>query len=351
MKSFKIGDKQIGRNEPCFIIAELSANHGKSIDIALESIKKAKQAGADAIKLQTFTPDTITLNSKRPEFLINHGTIWDGDYLYDLYKETHLPWEWHGNLFKAAKKEGIICFSSPFDLTAVDFLEGLEAPAYKIASPEIRDIPLIEKCAKTGKPIIISTGIATLSDITLAINTCRNVGNDKIVLLKCTTSYPAPIEEANLLTLNDFVEKFNVVPGLSDHTLGDVVPTVSVALGGKVIEKHFIIDKSIGGADASFSLDFGEFSQMVKSVRDAEKAMGKVTYKIGEEATNLSKLASRSLFIVENVRKGEKLTRENIRSIRPGNGLHPKYYEEILEKKFAKNFEKGEPLSWDHIEQ
>jgi pseudaminic acid synthase len=350
MKNFKIGDKQIGENQPCFIIAELSANHGKSLEIALESVKKAKQAGADAIKLQTFTPDTITLNSKRPEFLINHGTLWDGNYLYDLYKETYLPWDWHRKIFEAAKELDIICFSSPFDLTAVDFLEKLDTPAYKIASPEIRDIPLIEKCAKTGKPIIISTGIASLSDIILAINTCRNVGNNKIVLLKCTTSYPAPIEDANLLTLNDFVEKFNVIPGLSDHTLGDIAPIVSVALGGKVIEKHFIIDKEIGGADASFSLDFKEFSKMVKSVRDAEKALGRTNYEIGEKATQLSKLASRSLFIVENVKKGGALTKENIRSIRPGNGLHPKYYEEVLGKKFTNDFEKGEPLSWGNIE-
>ncbi|MFY0603977.1 MAG: pseudaminic acid synthase [Flavobacteriaceae bacterium] len=351
MKNFKIGNKGIGQNNPCFIIAELSANHGNDIDIAIDSIKKAKQAGADAIKLQTFTPDTITLDSKRPEFLIDHGTLWDGNFLYDLYKETHLPWDWHEKLFEVAKEQDIICFSSPFDLTAVDFLEKLNTPAYKIASPEIRDIPLIEKCAQTGKPIIISTGIATFSDINLAIDTCRNVGNNKIILLKCTTSYPAPIEDANLLTLHDFVEKFDVIPGLSDHTLGDIAPTVSVALGGKVIEKHFIIDKSIGGADASFSLDFDEFSAMVKSVRNAEKAIGEVTYKLGNDASSLSKLASRSLFIVKNVKKGEELTKENIRSIRPGNGLHPKYYKEVLGKKFIKDFLKGEPLSLDMIEE
>lgn len=347
MNEFFIGSRKVGGDEPCFIIAELSANHGGDINIAIETIRKAKQTGADAIKLQTFTPDTITLNSKRPEFLINHGTIWDGKYLYDLYKETFLPREWHETLFKVAKEEGLICFSSPFDLTAVDFLEELNVPAYKIASPEIMDIPLIDKCARTGKPIIISTGIATISDIELAIETCSSAGNENIALLKCTTSYPAPVEDANLKTINNFSETFNVVAGLSDHTLGLVVPTVSVALGAKIIEKHFILDKSIGGADASFSLDVQEFADMVSSVRDAEKAIGRVSYNIGKKATNLSKLASRSLFIVQDVKKGEELTENNIRSIRPGNGIHPKYYNEILGRKFVIDQKEGTPLSFD----
>lgn len=347
MKEFFIGSKKIGADEPCFIIAELSANHGGDINIAIETIRKAKQTGADAIKLQTFTPDTITLDSKRPEFLINHGTIWDGQYLYDLYKETYLPREWHETLFKVAKEEGLICFSSPFDLTAVDFLEEFNVPAYKIASPEIMDIPLIEKCAKTGKPIIISTGIATIADIELAIETCRNVGNNNIALLKCTTSYPAPIEDANLKTMHNFSETFNVIAGLSDHTLGVVVPTVSVALGAKIIEKHFILDKSIGGADASFSLDVQEFTEMVTSVRNAEKAIGKVSYNIGQKATNLSKLASRSIFVVQDVKKGEKLTEKNIKSIRPGNGIHPKHYKDVLGKTFTNNLDKGTPLNFE----
>ncbi|MDY8138679.1 pseudaminic acid synthase [Aquimarina sp. 2201CG5-10] len=350
MKELYIGDRKIGGNEPCFIIAELSANHGGKIDIAIETIREAKKTGADAIKLQTFTPDTITLNSKRPEFLINHGTIWDGKYLYDLYKETFLPREWHKKLFEVAKEEGLICFSSPFDLTAVDFLEELKAPAYKIASPEILDIPLIEKCAKTGKPIIISTGIASISDIELAVNTCRSVGNNNVILLKCTTSYPAPIEDANLKTINNLAETFDVIPGLSDHTLGTIVPTVSVALGAKVIEKHFILDKSIGGADASFSLDTGEFTQMVTSVRDAEKAIGEISYKIKDKASKLSKLASRSLFIVEDVKKGEKLTEKNIKSIRPGNGLAPKYYNKVIGKTFSQDIVRGTPLDWKYFD-
>lgn len=349
MKEFYIGNRKIGGDASCFIIAELSANHGGKIDIAIESIREAKKTGADAIKLQTFTPDTITIDSKKPEFLINHGTMWDGRYLYDLYQETYLPREWHKRLFEVAEEEGLICFSSPFDLTAVDFLEELQTPAYKIASPEILDIPLIEKCAKTGKPIIISTGIASISDIELAVNTCRNVGNQNIILLKCTTSYPAPIEDANLKTLNSLAETFGVIPGLSDHTLGTVVPTVSVALGAKVIEKHFIMDKSIGGADAAFSLDVNEFTEMVASVRNAEKAIGEVSYNIGGKASNLSKLASRSLFIVKDVEKGEILTEDNVKSIRPGNGIHPKYYNEILGKKATQNIEKGTPMSWQYI--
>jgi len=349
VKEFYIGSRKIGGDAPCFIIAELSANHGGDINIAIETIRKAKQTGADAIKLQTFTPDTITLDSKRPEFLINHGTIWDGRYLYDLYKETYLPWDWHKKLFKTAEEEGLICFSSPFDLTAVDFLESLETPAYKIASPEIRDISLIEKCGKTGKPIIISTGIATIADIELAINTCRNVGNNKIILLKCTTSYPAPIKDANLKTMNNFAETFQVIPGLSDHTLGTIVPTVSVALGAKVIEKHFILNKSIGGADSAFSLDVEEFTEMVKSVRDAEKAVGKISYNIGSNAKDLSKIASRSLFIVKDVKEGDLVSQDNIKSIRPGNGIHPKHYNEVIGKKFLTNLERGTPLSWNLI--
>lgn len=349
MKTIKIRDKHIGLNHPCFIIAELSANHGGDINIAIETIKEAKRIGADAVKLQTFTPDTITLDVKNDCFFINHGTQWDGQYLYDLYKETHLPIEWHETLFKVAKEEGIICFSSPFDLTSVDFLEKFNVPAYKIASPEIRDIPLIEACAKTGKPIIISTGIATIEDIDLAIQTCRIVGNDNIVLLKCTTSYPAPVEDANLKTIKNFEDTFNVIPGLSDHTLGIVVPTVSVALGAKVIEKHIILDKKIGGADASFSLDINEFSTMINSVRDAEKSIGKVSYNIGKKATKLSQLASRSLFIVEDVKSGDIITSKNVRSIRPGNGMHPKYYKEILGRKFVGDLKKGTPLSFSYF--
>lgn len=347
MGKVKLSNKIIGDSHPAFIIAELSANHGKSIDVAKNTIKAAKNCGADAIKLQTFTPDTITLNSKNPEFFINHNTIWDGQYLYDLYKETYLPWEWHEELFAYAEEIGIICFSSPFDLSAVDLLEDLNSPAYKIASPEILDIPLIDKCAKTGKPIIISTGIATISDIELAVKTCRKAGNDNIILLQCTTAYPAPIETANLKTINNLAETFNVVAGISDHTLGIVVPTVSVALGAKVIEKHFILDRTIGGADSSFSLEPNEFKLMVESVRQAESSIGKITYRTETKKTDLAMLASRSLFIVEDVKQGEIFDEKNVKSIRPGNGIHPKYYFDILGKRANKDISKGTPFTWD----
>jgi len=349
MKKIKIGNREIGSNNPCFIIAELSANHGKDINIAIETIRAAKEAGADAIKLQTFTPDTITLNVKSKEFLINHGTLWDGKYLYELYDETYLPWEWHSELFRVAKEEGLVCFSSPFDLSAVDFLEKLETPAYKIASPEISDIALIKACAKTGKPIIISTGIASIEDINLAVQTCLLEGNNQIVLLKCTSSYPAPIEDANLRTIPNLIETFDVLGGLSDHTLGIVAPIVSVALGGKVIEKHFILDRSIGGADASFSLDPKQFKEMVNAVRDAEKSFGKISYELKEKSSRLSKLASRSLFVAKDVKKGDVITKENVRSVRPGIGLHPKYLDEVMGKTFNFNLRKGEPLNWKHF--
>ena len=254
MNEVKIGNRKVGLNNPCFIIAELSANHNGSLETALDTIKAAKRAGADAIKLQTYTPDTITLNVKAPDFLVSQGTIWDGKYLYDLYKEAYTPWEWHAQLFKAAADEGLLCFSSPFDKTAVDLLESLKAPAYKIASFEITDIPLIEYVASKGKPIIISTGIAELEDIELAVEACRRVGNEQIVLLKCTSSYPAPVNEANMIMIEDLGKRFSVISGLSDHTMGITVPVVATALGAKVIEKHFIIDRSIGGPDSSFSL-------------------------------------------------------------------------------------------------
>jgi pseudaminic acid synthase len=239
MKCIRIGEKEIGENSPCFIIAELSANHGSDIEIAKETIRAAKRAGADAIKLQTFTPDTITLKCDSKDFLIDHGTLWDGRYLHDLYSETALPWEWHQILFDTAREEGIICFSSPFDFTAVDFLESLNTPAYKIASPEIVDIPLIEYVASKGKPVILSTGIATLEDIELALNAVRRLGNNNIVLLKCTTSYPAPIEDANMAMIPEFKNRFDVISGLSDHTIGNIVPIVATCFGAKIIEKHF----------------------------------------------------------------------------------------------------------------
>ncbi len=345
----RIGNKAIGENQPCFIIAELSANHNGDINIAIETIKAAKKAGADAIKLQTYTPDTLTINCDNDFFKINSGTLWDGKTLYELYGEAYTPWEWHDKLFKVAKQEGLICFSSPFDRTAVDFLEEFNVPAYKIASFEIQDIPLIEYTASKGKPIIISTGIAEEEDIELAVDTCRKAGNNDIVLLKCTSSYPAPLELANLNTIPDMKKRFNVQVGFSDHTYGSLAPTVATTLGAKVIEKHFILDKSIGGPDADFSLDVEEFTELVNKVRDTEKLLGKVSYEISEKVKNNRKFA-RSLFVVKDVKKGDVLSKENIRSIRPGYGLHPKYYNEILGKVFSKDIERGTPLMNNHLQ-
>lgn len=335
-----LGDK-------CFIIAELSANHGHDIEIAKETIRAAKRAGADAIKLQTYTADTITIDAKTDDFKIN-GTIWGGKYLYDLYKEASLPWEWHSELFDLAKAEGLIIFSSPFDRTAVDLLEELDCPIYKIASFEITDIPLIEYVASKGKPIIISTGIADHNDIDLALDACRKMGNDQIVLLKCTSAYPARIEDANLIMIKDMADKYNVVTGLSDHTIGSIVPILSIAMGARVIEKHFILDRNIGGADASFSLDEKEFTEMVQSVRQAEKAIGKVDYTLSEGKIK-SRVFSRSLYVVEDIHANEVITEKNVRSIRPGHGLHTKYLKDILGKKVNESLKKGTPFNINMI--
>lgn len=337
-------------NNKCFIIAELSANHGGKLEIALETIRAAKRAGADAIKIQTYTADTITLKSKKDFFKINQGTHWDGQYLYDLYKEASLPWEWHSEIFKTAKEEGLICFSSPFDNSAIDFLEELNSPIYKIASFEITDIPLIEYAASKGKPMIISTGIAEIDDIELAIKTCKKVGNNDITILKCTSAYPADPKDANLLTIPDIKSRFGVKVGLSDHTMGIEGPLVATVLGAKVIEKHFILDKAIGGPDAHFSLDEKEFTEMVNAVRKAEKMMGGVDYKMTEKKKK-SRQFSRSLFVVEDVKVGEKVTNENVRSIRPGFGIHPKYFSKIMGKKFCQNIKKGTPMSFDFIDK
>lgn len=332
----------------CFIIAELSANHNGSKEIAIETIRAAKRTGADAIKFQTYTADTITLDSKKEDFKLKQGTIWDGMFLHDLYQQAHTPWEWFKDLYAIAREEGLIVFSSPFDKTAVDLLESLDNPIYKIASFEITDIPLIEYCAKTMKPIIISTGIATDEDIQLAIDTCRNVGNNDITLLKCTSSYPAPIEEANLVMIKDLKERFNVKSGLSDHTMGIVTPVVAVTLGATVIEKHFILNKEIGGPDASFSLDEADFTQMVSSVRAAEKASGVISYQLTDKMKS-GREFSRSLYITTDVKNGDSITEDNIRSIRPGFGLHPKHYNVVLGKKFNNNFEKGTALKKDYF--
>ena len=343
----QIGRYTIDNNSPTFIIAELSANHNGSLDTALETIRAAARAGADAIKLQTYTADTITIDSRKEDFMIK-GTIWEGRNLHDLYAEAYTPWEWHARLFEAAREEGLECFSSPFDPMAVDFLEQLKTPAYKVASFEITDIPLIELIASRGKPVIISTGIAEMEDIELALDACRRMGNHDIALLKCTSSYPAPIEEANLTMIRDFRERFGVITGLSDHTMGATAPIVSVCMGAKIIEKHFILDRSIGGPDASFSMTEAEFTDMVRMVRDAEKAIGRVDYNLTEKQRK-GRDFSRSLYVVRDIAAGEKLTEENIRSIRPGFGLHPRYYREVLGKVAKVSMEKGDRLTLDNI--
>jgi pseudaminic acid synthase len=330
----------LGNQNGVFIIAELSANHNGSIETAIETIKAAKRAGADAIKLQTYTADTITIDCDKDDFIIK-GTIWEGRKLYDLYKEAYTPWEWHETLFKVAKAEGLECFSSPFDKTAVDFLEELDCPIYKIASFEITDIPLIEYTASKGKPIILSTGIATLEDIELAIATCRNVGNNQIALLKCTSSYPAPIEEANMSMIPEFAKRFNVISGLSDHTMGSTVPVVATVLGAKIIEKHFILDRSIGGPDASFSMNEQEFTEMVKAVREAEQAIGNISYELTEKQIK-GRDFSRSLYVAEDIKKGDDITEEHVRSIRPGFGGHPKDLKNIIGTIADRDWEVGE---------
>lgn len=326
-----------------FIIAELSANHNGSIDTAIETIRAAKRAGADAIKLQTYTADTITIDSDKDDFIIK-GTIWEGKNLYQLYKEACTPWEWHDELFRVAKEEGLICFSSPFDPTSVEFLEDLNCPIYKIASFEITDIPLIELVASKGKPIIISTGIATEDDIELALDACMNMGNNQIALLKCTSSYPAPIAEANLMMIQDMASKYNVTTGLSDHTMGYVAPVVATCFGAKIIEKHFIIDRSIGGPDASFSMNEQEFTEMVKAVRDAEKAIGTIDYNLTQKQID-GRVFTRSLYAVEDIAEGEIITENNVKSVRPGFGAHPKELKNIIGKPSQRNFQKGDRFS------
>ena len=331
-----------------YIIAELSANHNGSLQNALDTIKAAKEVGANAIKLQTYTANTMTLNCNKDDFIIKWGTLWDGKSLYELYKEACTPWEWHEELFCYAHKIGIDIFSTPFDKSAVDFLEKLNPPAYKIASFEVTDYELIRHTASKNKPIIISTGIATKKEIQDVIEICKNEGNDKIILLKCTSSYPAPLEEANLKTIPDMRKTFGVEVGFSDHTLGIVAPVVAVALGARVIEKHFILDRSIDSFDKKFSLVPNEFKQMVTSVRDTEKLLGKIDYTLNDNRQKNRKFA-RSLYVSKDIKKGEVFTEENIKSIRPGFGLHPKYLKQLLGKKAKKEYKFGDRLGFDEL--
>ena len=331
------------------IIAELSANHGHSLDIAKQTIKAAKKAGADAIKLQTYTADTLTLNCDKEDFVVKGGTLWDGKTLYELYQGAYTPWEWHEGLFRVAKEGGVLCFSTPFDKSAVDFLEQFNPPAYKVASFEVTDYELVRYIASKQKPIIISTGIATLQEIEDVIAICKNEGNHDIILLQCTSSYPAPLESANLLTIPDLRERFGVIAGFSDHTLGITAPIAAVALGAKVIEKHFILDRAIGGADASFSLDEEAFTHMVQAVREAEKLLGKPTYNTNEKAIK-GRQFSRSLYVAKDIAKGDIFSEENIRSVRPGYGLHPKHLDEVVGKRATRELNFGNRLKQEDIE-
>jgi len=349
MRSISIDGREIGENAPVFIVAELSANHLQNMDLALKTMEAIKETGADAVKLQTYTPDTITLNVKNEYFMVKQGTLWDGMYLYDLYKSAYTPWEWHPKLFEFAKELGLVVFSTPFDRTAVDFLEELNTPCYKVASFEITDIPLIEYIASKGKPVIISTGIATLSDIELAVKTCKSVGNNQIILLKCVSEYPTPFEDANLRTIPNMKETFGVHVGLSDHTLGISVPIAAVALGAVVVEKHFILDRKLGGPDAPFSLEPLEFKAMVQAIREVEKALGQVSYELTKKQEEMRKF-SRSLFAVEDIKAGEMITEQKVKSIRPGYGLHPLYLKEVIGRRAKVDIHKGTPLRWEMIE-
>ena len=331
------------------IIAELSANHGHDIEIAKETIRAAKKAGADAIKLQTDTADTLTLECNKEDFIVKGGTLWDTQTLYSLYQEAYTPWEWHKELFACAKEEGLLCFSTPFDKSAVDFLEQFDPPAYKVASFEITDYELVRYMASKQRPMIISTGIATLNEIEDVVRICQREDNSEIILLQCTSSYPAPLEGANLLTIPDLAKRFGVIAGFSDHTLGITAPIVAVSLGAKVIEKHFILDKAIGGADASFSLDMADFTQMVQTLRETEKLLGRPTYQT-DAKTIKGRQFSRSLYIVKDIAKGEVVSEENIRSIRPGYGLHPRYLKEVLGKCAKENLSFGDRLRKEDVE-
>jgi len=329
---------------PVLVIAELSANHRQSRTLAERTIRAIAETGADAVKLQTYTPDTITLDCDDAPFQTKENGLWSGRNLHSLYTEAFTPWEWQPGLKRLAESLGLACFSSPFDPSAVDFLEAMDVPAYKIASFEITDIPLIEHCAAKGKPIILSTGIATLADIEAAVDACRRVGNDDIALLKCTSSYPAPVERANLATIPHLAATFGVVAGLSDHTLGIAVPIAAVALGARVIEKHFTLDRSAGGVDAAFSLEPDEFRQMVEGIRVAERAIGRVDYSMTTEKAK-SRRYRRSLFVVEDVKAGEELSSRNVRSIRPGDGLPPVRFAELEGRRFVADVSRGTPLS------
>ncbi|RAX57483.1 pseudaminic acid synthase [Helicobacter monodelphidis] len=331
------------------LIAELSANHNQNLELALKSIKAAKEAGADGIKLQTYTADTLTLDSDKEYFKIKNGTLWDGETLYSLYQKAYTPWEWHAELFSYAHSLGLLCFSTPFDTTAVDFLEELKNPIYKIASFEINDIPLIQYAAQTQKPIILSTGIATLEEIEEALQACYSVGNRDVSILVCTSSYPTPIQNANLARITDLQQRFNVKVGLSDHTMGSTAAIVASILGANLIEKHFILDRGLGGADSAFSMEPLEFQEMKNQIQIACDSIGESHYEITKNLES-SRMFKRSLFVCKDIQAGELFTPDNIRSIRPGYGLEPKHLSKILGRRSKCDIQRGEPLKWEMVD-
>ena len=349
-QTIQIGDRKLGAGSPVYIVAEVSANHNGSFEQAQKIVEAAKQAGADAIKLQTYTPDTITIACDREPFQIASGTLWDGKTLHQLYSEAYTPWEWQPKLKQVAEDLGMQCFSSAFDASAVDFLEKMKVPAHKVASFELVDLPLIQKMAATGKPLIMSTGMATIEEIEEAVTTARSAGAKHIALLKCTSAYPAAPEEMNLRTIPELAHRFDVPVGLSDHTMGVAVPVAAVTLGACIIEKHLTLSRADGGPDAAFSLEPAEFKAMVDAVRTAERSLGAVYFGVSEREAP-SRAFRRSLFVVRDIKRGEKFTTENIRSIRPSSGLHTRHIAEVLGKTAAVDIERGTPLSWDVVSQ
>lgn len=348
-KKIKIGNRCLGEGEKTFIVAEISANHLQDYDRAVAIVKAAKEAGADAVKLQTYTADTITLDCDNDYFQITQGTIWDGTTLHKLYETAYTPWEWQPKLMKLANELGMECFSSPFDETAVDYMKEMDMPAYKVASFEINDIPLIRRIVRIGKPIIFATGVAYLEDIERALQVCKEEGNEQVILLKCTSTYPSPYEDMNIKVIANMAEVFNCMTGLSDHSMGTAVAVASVALGAKMVEKHLTLSRADGGPDAAFSMEPAEFKQMADDIRIVEKALGKVTYELTDKQKK-SREDSRSLFVVKDVKAGEIFTKDNIRSIRPAFGMHTMYYDEVLGQVAKVDVEKGSPMEWRFIE-
>ena len=348
MTTISINGRRIGAGHPVYVIAEVSANHNHDLGEAEKIIRAAKEAGADAIKLQTYTADTLTIDSDHEPFRVGKGTVWEGRTLYGLYQEAYTPWEWQPKLQQLANELGMDLFSSPFDASAVAFLERMNVPAHKIASFEIVDLPLIETVARTGKPIIISTGMATLAEIDEAVQTARNAGATEIALLKCTSAYPAPPDEMHLRTIPHLAEAFGVPVGLSDHTMGIATPVAAVALGACIVEKHLTLSRAVPGPDSAFSLEPHEFQATVEAIRAAEQALGRVHYGASERES-ASRAFRRSLFVVADVKAGEPFTSANVRSIRPGHGLHTRYLPEILGRHAARDIERGTPLSWELV--